>query len=324
MKLQTSIDTSAQSFEYSHSNTFLSLGSCFASEIGEKLKDNLFDCLTNPLGNLFNPLALSELLDRAVKNRKFEEKEFFQHQEIWRHFLVHSSLASTNKRTSVQTANTALASLKTKLNSCDLLILTLGSSWIYEKAGYCGAIGHNHKLPLSSFAKTRLSPERTAEALKATILAIRQTIPSLRVCFTVSPVRHVRDGIHENNLSKASLLLAVDEMIADIDRCHYFPAYELLLDELRDYRFYAQDLAHPNQQAIDYIWEKFRESHFSDSTRILIKEINSIKAMLNHRTHHTDTLQYQENKSSILKKIESLVNKLPKANDLKDLWNRLP
>ncbi len=323
MKLNTPVNLTEVQSEYGHQNRFVCLGSCFASEIGKKLEQNLFDCLTNPLGNLFNPLALCEVVSRAIESHDFEENEFFQHQEIWRHFLVHSSLASTDRKRSQETANKALATLKLKLATCDLLILTLGSAWIYDKTDYSGAIGHNHKLPLESFEKRRLSPTEIGHSLKTALAALQKFNPSLKLCFTVSPVRHTRDGLHENNLSKAGLLLAVDQVITGNSQSHYFPAYELLLDELRDYRYYAEDLAHPNQQAVDYIWEKFQETHLADPSIIQIEEIQSILKMLNHRPHHTDTIQYQSYKSAILKKINLLTRKLPQADKLKESWDRL-
>lgn len=324
MKLHTPVNLSEPRSEYGHQNAYVCLGSCFATEIGKKLEQHLFDCLTNPLGNLFNPIALCEVVSRAIEGREFEEQEFFEHQEIWRHFLVHSSLASTDRQLSVQASNEALATLKRKLETCDLLILTLGSAWIFHKRDYPGAIGHNHTLPLESFEKRRLSPTDIEEALNPTLADLQTFNPSLKVCLTVSPVRHTRDGLHENNLSKASLLLAVDQVITKSEQCHYFPAYELLLDELRDYRFYAEDLAHPSQQAIDYIWARFQDTHLTDPSIIQTEEIQSILKMLNHRPRHTDTNQYQSYKSTLLKRIDLLTNKLPRAEQLIENWSRLP
>ncbi len=324
MKLQTQVTVPTPERSFGHKNTFVSLGSCFAAEIGNRLENALFDCLTNPLGNLFNPLALSEVLTRAIEDRPFDPSEFFEHLEIWRHFLVHSSLASTDKERSVQTANEALATLRQKLIRCNLLILTLGSAWVYQKAGYEGAIGHNHRLPLSDFEKRRLSPDEISHALESALEPIRRANPSLKICVTVSPVRHARDGLHENNLSKSSLLLAIDQLSKGNQAWEYFPAFELLIDELRDYRFYAEDLVHPSPQAIDYIWDKFRNSYFCEDALTLMKEAEAIQSMLNHRTHHTDTSSYAEYKKSLLKKIQDLNQTLPAAARFKESWQQLP
>ncbi len=324
MKLQTKVSLPASEDTFDHQNTFVSLGSCFAAEIGNQLENALFDCLTNPLGNLFNPLALSEVLTRAVEDKTFEPSEFFEHQEIWRHFLVHSSLASTDKESSVQTANEALATLRQKLNGCNLLILTLGSAWVYQKKDYDGAIGHNHRLPLSDFEKRRLSPDEIAHALEAALEPILQSNASLKVCITVSPVRHSRDGLHENNLSKSSLLLAIDQLCERSQIWQYFPAFEILIDELRDYRFYAEDLVHPSALARDYIWDKFRNRYFSDDALALTEEVASIRNMLNHRAHHTDTVSYTEYKESLLKRILHLNRTLPAADQLVKSWQKLP
>ncbi|MDQ8180216.1 GSCFA domain-containing protein [Pelagicoccus sp. SDUM812005] len=324
MKFRTPVNLTPSSRSYSHADTFVSLGSCFAAEIGDRLDQSLFDCLTNPLGNLFNPLALAETLIRAIEDQAFQPEEFFEHQELWRHFLVHSSLASTQKEESLKRANSNLSTLRSKLLACDLLILTLGSAWVYQKDGYAGYIGHNHKLPASTFTKRRLAPDEISLTLGRALRLISKLNPELKICITVSPVRHTRDGLHENNLSKASLLLAVDQLRRDFPAISYFPAYELLLDELRDYRFFADDLTHPSKQATDYIWEKFLESYIGDACRFQIEEIETITAMLNHRPQHPDTQQYTTFKASLRKKIRLLATKLPRAAELEKRCDLLP
>ncbi|MDQ8198506.1 GSCFA domain-containing protein [Pelagicoccus enzymogenes] len=324
MNFHTRVSLPAAKRRYSHAHRFVSLGSCFADEIGKRLSRSLFGCATNPLGNLFNPLAVSEILIRATEGRDFREDEFFEHQELWRHFLVHSSLASTDRERSIQTANQAIKILGENLLSCDLLIITLGSAWVYQKKEYVGAIGHNHKLPLSSFSKRRLSPDEVSITLKRAIQLLRKENKKLEVCVTVSPVRHLRDGLHENNLSKASLLLAVDQMVETCPEILYFPAYELLLDELRDYRYFAEDLTHPSNSATEHIWSQFRESYFDDKTTELISELDQVLAMLNHRTLHTDTSQYAAFKAALQKRIHSLANEIPQAQSLQDAFQQLP
>lgn len=322
MNLQTKVNLSGPTEKFSHKSKFLCLGSCFAAEIGSRLETRLFDCLTNPLGNIFNPLVLSELLARALENRPFKAEEFFEHQEIWRHFLIHSSLAKTDRQLSVKSANNALACLREKLIHCDLLILSLGTASVYQKIGYAGAIGHNHRLPLSAFDKRRLNPDDIANSLDSILNQIHQANPSLKTCITVSPVRHSRDGLHENNLSKSSLLLAVDQLRKSNNDWDYFPAYEILIDELRDYRFYAEDLVHPSAQAVSYIWECFRDGYISQESIPLINEIESVLKLLNHRTHHTDTDQHKNHKAAVLKRIQTLEKALPQASQLKEASKR--
>ncbi len=324
MKFQTQVRFAPSPQLFSHANSYVCLGSCFASEIGGQLETTLFDCLTNPLGNLFNPLALSEVLIRASENRGFRPEEFFEHQELWRHFLVHSSLCATEKERSIDTANAALQALRSKLKECDLLILTLGSAWIYQKQGYSGYIGHNHKLPLKQFKKSRLPPDEISLTLAKALSQIRELNPNLRTCITVSPVRHTRDGLHENNLSKASLLLAADQLVSAQGHAFYFPAYEMLLDELRDYRFYAEDLVHPSRQATEIIWSKFCDHYITEESRAIISETRAILTMLAHRHQHTDTLSYRDFKSTLLEKIQSLSARFPKAKALLKRYEELP
>ncbi|MDQ8185125.1 GSCFA domain-containing protein [Pelagicoccus sp. SDUM812002] len=324
MRFRTPVNIDAADSRYGHQDKFVCLGSCFATEIGSRLQRSLFECTTNPLGNLFNPIAIGETLRRSVQGRPFEADEFFQHQELWRHFLVHSSLARKDRDESVNVANNCLLALQLSLKKCGLLILTLGSAWIYEKKGDRRTIGHNHKLPHSIFKKRRLSPAEITQDLRSSITSARETNQSLKVCISVSPVRHARDGLHENNLSKSSLLIATEELTGSLPHCSYFPAYDILLDELRDYRFYAEDLVHPSNLAINFIWEKFSQAYFSDPCKIQLAEIEAIRGMLDHRAQHTDTTSYQTFKSSILKRIDELSQSLPQATHLKKQWSQLP
>lgn len=306
LKLQTEVDLPNPKSEYDHQSQFTCLGSCFATEIGSYLEQRLFPCCVNPLGVLFNPIALAEIGTRAIDQHRFQETEFFQKGELWRHFLVHSSLAAKDISLSLSQANAALHALRGSLLSSNLLVLTLGTAWAYENTQTAQTVAHNHQLPESHFKKRLLAPAVIVQALTPFIRRLQNENPMLKTCLTVSPVRHLRDGLHENNLSKASLLLAIDQLEKDSPRCTYFPAYELLLDELRDYRFYAEDLSHPSESAVKHIWQAFSSTYLSSAAQTNCQKIEAIAAALNHRAQHPDTAEYKRFKEELKRKIEDI------------------
>jgi hypothetical protein len=310
--------------KFGYTDKVVCLGSCFAQTIGERLENLLYDCSINPLGTVYNPIAIAELINRAVENAFFESGEFFEHQELWRHFLVQDKFASTNIQGSLDRSNEGLSQIQERLLNSSLFIITLGSAWIYEPIDQCAVVAHNHKLPLSSFRKGLLEPSQIVSALLSVIAKLQKFNPEIKVCLTVSPVRHVRDGLHENNLSKSSLLLAANQLTEQCEGVNYFPAYEILIDELRDYRFYAEDLAHPSETAVDYIWQAFQRAYFSDDAISVAEKIEKIRNSLAHRPNHVDTASYQNFKSDLREKIVSLESEQVAIGSLMDLWEQLP
>lgn len=294
-------------FAYDCSCAFVSLGSCFAREIGDRLETHCIKCLTNPLGTVYNPLALSELMMLALRKQTLNEDSFFLSEELWRHHLVHESHASISKDQSIQVANQQIERLSLALHEADCLILTLGTAWSYRlKSDHAQVIGHNHKLPLNQFVKSLLPPEEIAKSLSDCLTFLHDSNSRIQVIITVSPVKHLRDGLHENNLSKSTLLLACASLAERFDRVHYFPAFEILQDELRDYRFYAEDMAHPSRLTSNYIWQQFQTAAFKDTATSNIKEVRSILTSLNHRPIHPETNAYAMFKKSISARIEKL------------------
>ena len=289
MKFRTEATLAPAATQRSHRDRFASLGSCFADAVGEQLEHFLFPTCRNPLGPVFSPLALAHQILRALQSRPYPENEFFEHLDLWRHFEVHSALAETDLPRSKSTADAAIARLGDSLRSCTVLILTLGSALVYRHESTGQDVAHNHRLPFANFQKRLLAPAEIVASLGPALLALRSANPSASVLLSVSPVRHLRDGLRENNLSKSALLLAASEIEAQLPFVEYFPAYELLLDDLRDYRFYAADLAHPSETAIEYIWQKFAAAHFDAPTQRLLSEIAQVRANLAHRTRQADT-----------------------------------
>lgn len=309
---------------FSHAETFLSLGSCFADEIGGNLQDHLFDCCSNPLGTIYNPLAISELVKRAISGSSFRKSEFFQSHETWRHNLVHSAYSDIDLDSSVEIANTRLNQLQDYLRESDVVFLTLGSAWLYKPKSSSEIIGHNHRRPMAEFEKKLLDPSEVAAAIASAFNLLIKENPKVEICITVSPVKHIKDGLHENNLSKSSLLLAAQKLTSQYPNTCYFPAYEILVDELRDYRFYAEDLAHPNKLATRFIWDRFCETYFDDTTRDLVRQINSISNSLSHRPQHPQTQSYAQLKTKLRQDITRLEKMNIRVDQLLKRWKSLP
>lgn len=306
MKFRTETTIPQSTEKWSHNQNFVFLGSCFATEMGEQMQDHLFPTCVNPLGQSFNPLSVKTAIDRADSQSSLSNDSFFEHLDLWRNFHVHSKLASPDKETSISTANAALRNLSSSLANADWLIVTLGTAWSYRHIETQQDVGHNHKLPRDQFERRLLDPAEISTALSKSFEHLLACSPKLRIVLTVSPVRHTRDGLHENNLSKSALLLATSQLEATSERITYFPAYEILIDELRDYRFFADDLVHPSKAATAYIWEKLGETYFDTKTQNCCQQIASIRADLNHRPSHPNTPEHIAFLSSLETKITAL------------------
>ena len=268
-----------------HSDKLLVMGSCFAEHIGGRLEQMKFRTVVNPYGVLYNPLSIAEALTRLIEQRPFTEEELHEFPDGgWNTWLHHSRYSHPDKQEALLAINTNMKKAWCQLTEANTLIITLGTAWVYKLADTAMVVGNCHKVPERSFTRQRLQVREIVEALDAVIHRISKINPKLRVLFTVSPVRHLKDGLHGNQLSKSTLLLATDELCKlHPERCHYFPAYEIVMDELRDYRFYAEDMHHPSAQAIDYIWLRLAQCAFSTQTMQYLKEYEPIRKGLLHR-----------------------------------------
>ncbi|MBO6517860.1 MAG: GSCFA domain-containing protein [Bacteroidia bacterium] len=258
----------------------LCIGSCFAQNIGRRLIDNRFKVVLNPNGILFNPISIGN----ALLAKNYSEADLVERDEVWFSWQHHSSFSGTSRETvlhGIQREHELLTS--TLENSEHSLFLTLGSAWVYEYEGK--VVANCHKQPNGQFTKRLLS----IEEIVAHLGPILEKSKAKQVVLTVSPVRYVKDGLHNNNLSKATLLLAVKKLCDLVKHVHYFPAYEMVIDELRDYRFFDRDLVHPSEEAIDYVWEAFRKTYFDSQSLEMARAWSNIKSRLNHRILHPDT-----------------------------------
>jgi hypothetical protein len=270
-------------FEVSHSNGCFLTGSCFAENISKKMQEQGFSIYSNPDGILFNPQSILQSLDAILEQKAFDETFILEREGLFYTFLHHSSVHASGKKELLEKIHNTQIEAHAFLKTAKYLVITFGSAFVYEHKAFQKVVSNCHKQPATTFEKRFLEPEAIVETYQSLIQKLKTFNPDLKIIFTVSPVKYLKDGLENNSQSKASLLLAVNRLVKNNSNCHYFPAYELQNDDLRDYRFYKEDLAHPNTQAIEYIWEKFSESAFSEKTRTINSEISKLKAAQNHR-----------------------------------------
>ena len=273
MQFTTKIPVQKSTFPIDYDSKVMLLGSCFAENMGKKFDYFKFQATTNPFGIIFNAVSLEKLIRRAVENRTFTENDIFFHNDLWHCYEVHSELSNLDKDAFLESLNDIIRSTNKQLNESTHIIITLGTSWVYRNIETNEIVANCHKVLQKQFTKELLSIHQTEESLQSIISLIHSVNPNCNFIFTVSPVRHIKDGFAENTLSKAHLIAAIHKTITN-HKSHitYFPSYEIMMDELRDYRFYKEDLIHPNNQAIQYIWEKFGDAYFSDEVKNFINE----------------------------------------------------
>lgn len=316
MKLQTQIPLNPEENQIDYSSKILLLGSCFSENIGGKIHYFKFQNLQNPFGVIFNPVSIEKLVVRAIDDNRFSEKDIFQHNGIWKCFDAHSELSSLDKNEYLENLNSALKDLKEALFISTHIIFTYGTSWIYRHIEKDEIVANCHKLPQSNFTKELLSIEEISESLKNIFEKITAINPKVSIITTVSPVRHIKDGFVENSLSKAHLISAIYWFLnlksSIVNRqSTYFPSYEIMMDELRDYRFYSEDMLHPNKTAVEIIWQKFAKVWISSETETLQKEIASIQSGLHHKPFNSHSEEHLQFSKALRHKIEVIEQKHP-------------
>ena len=285
MHLTTPVHIAHARQEIDYTKRILLIGSCFADNIADKLKAHYFQVTANPFGTLYNPLSIARCLEILAHNDETALSEhIIQHNGLYHSFLHHGSFSCADKELFANGLSESLKQGTKALQEADTLIITFGTAWIYEYGGK--VVSNCHKLPSNAFTRRRLNVQEIANTYRRLL-----ELPLFRdkqIIFTVSPIRHMKDGLHENQISKSTLLLAVDELDGD-----YFPSYEIMMDELRDYRFYADDMLHPSAIAVDYIWERFAKTYFSEETQREMQPLHQLYLDLQHRPLHTDSDSYQ-------------------------------
>lgn len=295
-----------------HRQKILSVGSCFTEHIGNALKDLKFSVLQNPNGILFDPASVCSSLISYVRNEAVQDGDLFQLNELWHSWQHHSRFSGMDKQGVLEKINRARREAHAFLSGADWLIITLGSSFSYRLVQHKGALVANcHRAPAQWFQKHMMKVDETIAQLDNTLHHLFRFNPKLSVIFTISPVRHIRDGVIDNNRSKARLIEAVHHLVNKFDGLYYFPAYELVIDVLRDYRFYDIDMVHPNYLATEFVLQQFLQTHTSEETRALTDEIKKISIARRHRAAHPGTEAHKKFLSVHLEKARALQQQHP-------------
>jgi len=295
------------------------LGSCFAETMGKKLEEGHFIVDLNPFGTLYNPASIATALRTLLNPERYTHDDIFQHEGAWHSFAHHSRFSSTDEQVFLGNINDRLFTSADFLRKSRKMIVTLGSAWVYKLKETGKIVSNCHKMPEDMFVREKLSVDDITSDWHNLLLSLWEQLPDLKILFTVSPVRHWKDGAHGNQLSKATLLLAIDNLQREFpEQIDYFPAYEIMMDELRDYRFYADDMLHPSDKAADIIWQRFIECSMSAETQDILKQWSDIKQALDHKPFQPESESYKKFMSQTMLKLERLNEKFPYFVDLLD------
>lgn len=305
MKFRTEVDIPASEKKIEIEDKIFSIGSCFASEMTDLLQDGQLQTLNNPFGTIFNPFSINYAVNRLHDSAFYEEEELITYNEEYISLDHHTSFDTRYIHQTLDKINGAIEAGNAFLQEADWIIITYGSSFIYEFLPKKKLVANCHKIPQKFFEKRLLSHQELTNSIYQTILDLKDICKEgVQILFTVSPVRHTKDGMVENQLSKSKLITAIHESISMLEDCHYLPVYEILMDDLRDYRFYKEDMIHPSTQAVNYIFEKFGNAYFSGDTQNFIKENFKIIKALEHKTSDKKDPKFIEFREKLDQRIE--------------------
>lgn len=311
MNLQTKVNVTVPDFSVDYNSKLMMLGSCFAENMGGRFSYYKFDVDVNPCGIVYNPLSVANALRLVIEGKRFKGEDLFQVGGKWASLFHHGAFSSTDQAVCLNRINERLERANRNLGALDLLVITWGTAWVYKYTKEGVVVANCHKIPSQEFERYRLSVEDIVAEYVPLIESLRQVNPGVRVVFTVSPIRHWKDGAHGNQLSKATLLLAIDQLQERLDHVYYFPAYEIVLDELRDYRFFADDMLHLSGFTIDYIWERLLYSYISPEVLGLMNQIGRINRGVAHRPFDTGSLEYRQLVKKLLAEIGVVTKEYP-------------
>jgi hypothetical protein len=313
MRFRTEITVPNAGLRISHQDKILMMGSCFVENLSSRILQSGFTAEINPFGIMYNPVSLAGGLYDLIDKKNYTSEDLFLHQGLYHSFSHHSRFSGADMESVLSRIHSSSVRSSEFLREVDLLVITFGTANTYRLLSSGEVVANCHKAPANRFQEERLTVNQITGQWNDLIKKLQTVNPRIKILFTVSPIRHLKDGAHENQLNKSVLLLAANELINANAACYYFPSYEIMMDDLRDYRFYAEDMIHPNPQAIDYIWEKFSQAYFDKTTMEFIKEWESIQQALNHRPLHPESEEYKR----FLEKTEKRQKELFEIKDKK-------
>ncbi len=315
---RTIVKCTASPEKIRYGTPLLMLGSCFAENMGNRLQQFKFDIVLNPSGIVYHPMPAAHNLERIIAGIPYTISELQQHNELWCSFDHHGRFSHPDSSICLKQINAELRRAHEQLRISEWLFVTFGTAWAYRRKIDGHIVSNCHKFPASDFERIRFDVDEIYATWTKTITKLRQFNPAIKVVFTVSPIRHLRDGAHENQLSKSVLLLAVERLNRDLENTDYFPAYEIVLDELRDYRFYDEDMSHPNAVATNYIWQRFSESYITEEALQTMKQVEDVVKAAAHRPIHR-TSECRKFATACLEKIAKLKQQFPQLDFIEEI-----
>jgi hypothetical protein len=317
---RTEINPEASIVKINLQNKILTVGSCFSDSMGELLAKNKFDVLVNPFGTNYNPYSIHKSLLHALGHTLPSNTGYIAHEGIYAHYDFHSEFSALQKEQVTSKIQSAIQTTHDYLQKANWIFITYGTSWVYERNDSGEIVTNCHKVPQHNFKKELLSQKKILKSFEEFYEKLKSINPPCRLVLTVSPVRHVKDTLQHNSLSKAILRVTCHTIAETYPNVFYFPAYEIMMDDLRDYRFYKADMIHPSTEAENYIWKKFSESYFEESTKKFIQQWEPLLVALQHRAFHPDSIAHQNFLKKTLEQLERLsgtVNVDREINDVK-------
>ncbi|MFD1094970.1 GSCFA domain-containing protein [Salegentibacter chungangensis] len=311
MEFRTKVPISEQEPKMDYRSKIFLTGSCFVENIGKKLDYYQFQSLQNPLGILFHPFAIENLFQKLASNYEYGDEDVFFHNERWHCFDAHSSLSSKSGKDLVEKLNSRLEETRNFLKEASHVVITLGTSWYYHHLESETDVANCHKLPQKNFRKALADPEEVKLSVESSLHRLKELAPGAKVIFTISPIRHLKDGFTENQWGKSNLITAIQKEVSYNSEVAYFPSYEIVMDELRDYRFFSEDMIHPNNIAISYIWENFVKAWMSGSAMATMREIEGVQRDLAHKPFNPESEAHKKFLEKLDIKIKDLESRFP-------------
>jgi hypothetical protein len=311
MEFRTSFDIEPSQLKITHADPVMLIGSCFASSIGDKLAEGKIPAMINPSGTVYNPVSVSATVDSLVTKKTYSIDDLYNNEGTWLSFDHYTGFSSENSDKVLSSVNERAKMAHTFISSAKYLFVTFGTARVYRFKKSGKIVSNCHKVPAREFTHELLSVDEITTIWNRQLDNLKALYPGLKVIFSVSPVRHMKDGAHGNQVSKSTLFIAVEKLLEHKSSPGYFPAYELLMDDLRDYRFYASDMLHPSDEAVNYIWEAFSSCYFTRETRDLWNEISSVSKGVSHKLKSDSSSQSDRFARSMLANIDAIVKKVP-------------
>lgn len=311
---RTAIEKQDYPFNLNYNSQLMFMGSCFSENIGTKLLDLKFKTVINPFGILYNPISIKRSLEFLIAEKHFEEDNLFFFNDRWHSFYHHGRFSSPQKGETLSKINSSLSHASNKLEKTDYLFITFGTAWVYEHCDHGGVVSNCHKMPSRNFKRRLLNADEITVEYFRLLNSLENLNPNINIIFTLSPIRHLKDGLTGNLISKSILMIAIQQIIERFENTHYFPAYEIMNDDLRDYRFYDSDMLHPNETAVDYIFSYFSSSFFNQKTLEKSIEVEKILKSKKHRPFATETNSHQSFIKNTIENINEFTDKYPEID----------